>query len=60
MVLSCVTVCVEFADNYTLCLRKERPIFGYSTNIFVIFGRNDYVTEKLSNQKTLYFTTIPN
>jgi len=51
-----------FALFSTLCLKKTSPIFfSYNSRkhcrIF-IFGRN--ITEKVSNQKMLYFPTSPN
>ena len=47
----------------TLCVKKNMPdVFSYNSRkhyrIFIIFGRN--ITEKVGNQKMLYFPTSPN
>jgi len=44
-----------FALFCTLCLKKTSPMF---LAITIIFGRN--ITEKVGNQKILYFPTSHN
>ena len=46
----------------TLCLKNIPDVFSYNSQkhcrIFIIFGRN--ITEKVGNQKMLYFSTSHN
>jgi len=51
-----------FALFSTPCLKKNIPdVFSYNSRkhcrIFIIFGRN--ITEKVCNQKMLYFSSSP-